>query len=107
MDPLALRDMGERLDTFISAQGVGDRDAVMAVAHVVAAVLLRQLHRRHGRAVQSSLGDADPALAWPLADRVKGAVKGRRLLLAAADGVERHILQPGVGAGERCAILGL
>jgi len=61
----------------------------------------------HRLALQARLGDAQPALARPFADRVKVAVEGRRLLLGAADGVQRHFLEADVGAGDCGVALGV
>lgn len=52
----------------------------MTIAHIVATVLFSQLHWRHGLATKSRLSNVHLALTWTLADRVKGAAKGWRLL---------------------------
>src|SRR5262245_50033367 len=51
-----------RLDVEL-AGGLGHRDAVVAVAHVVAVRALHQFHRGQGHALLAGGGDADPAVA--------------------------------------------
>ncbi len=81
------------------AESLGDRDAMVAVAHKVDAVHLDQLYRRQGLAAQEGQGHPFPAVADPFFERVELVIEILRAAQGAADLADTTTLSWVAGLG--------